>query len=144
MGLNDQALIVGIDGTVGNFIVEVTAISCGVTVGNYKEVTVTRGDGGFFRKADEQSDEPFEDILTDGELNVFPNPAVDVINLSSGSRMKILTAEMVDLQGRRILFQKIENSSATLRLNAVSHGIYLLNLIMEDGSIEMRKINVGQ
>ncbi|MEL7006824.1 MAG: T9SS type A sorting domain-containing protein, partial [Bacteroidota bacterium] len=143
-GLNTQGILVGIDGTSGNFIIEVTAVSCGVNVGTFKEVTVSRGGGGFFRKGGEQSDEPLKDILTDGELTVFPNPAVEVINLTSGSPMKILSAEMIDLQGRRVLSQKIEDTNATLELKSVRNGIYLLNLLMEDGSIEMRKISVGQ
>lgn len=72
-----------------------------------------------------------EDLLVNNEIKLFPNPATDVINVSS-SILTVNSLKLVDLNGRVVMERSIQNENAFLNVSDVASGIYLLNVTAGD------------
>jgi len=62
----------------------------------------------------------------DNHISVFPNPAKDVLNITTSSNQKII-AQLFDINGKLQIKQAIE-ASATIDLKTLTKGIYILKL----------------
>ncbi len=69
-------------------------------------------------------------------IKVYPNPFADVLNISDISKVK--SASVTDTAGK--LVKTVANPSATLQLNDLTSGIYLITLELKDGSKQMIKV----
>ncbi|MBP7497273.1 MAG: S8 family serine peptidase [Bacteroidales bacterium] len=83
---------------------------------------------------------PFEDFIkvnsTPSRINIFPNPAKDMLNIDFGkTKIKNCEIGIYDLTGRLKKSQKILNpaSFASIKLEGLSEGIYLLKIVSKDG-----------
>ncbi|MEO9952856.1 T9SS type A sorting domain-containing protein [Nonlabens sp.] len=72
-----------------------------------------------------------EDLLVNNEIKLFPNPATDVINVSS-SILTVNNLKLVDLNGRVVMEKSIQNENSSLNVSDVASGIYLLNVTTGD------------
>lgn len=75
---------------------------------------------------------------TEGEINVYPNPATDVINVANAEGAQI---SVFDMNGRRIA--NVENASANEMINSAnfSKGLYIIRIV--DGqNVTTKKVNV--
>ena len=70
-----------------------------------------------------------EDILTDLEVNIFPNPVTDILTVSTEYR--VLDIKVLTLDGRLILSQ-VDKEVALSQLEA---GMYLVRVVTEQGAI---------
>ncbi|WP_298900054.1 T9SS type A sorting domain-containing protein [uncultured Psychroserpens sp.] len=71
-----------------------------------------------------------DDFSLSNTLNVFPNPAIDIINISNNSSESInASVEMYDLRGRKV-YQNTSNLSNALQINISNFesGMYLINI----------------
>lgn len=76
-------------------------------------------------------------------INVYPNPANDVITLQSSSSMNGVFVEVTSVDGkvvRRVEFNSLANA-VDLNVSDLSNGIYLLN-IHSNNSVTTKKITV--
>jgi carboxypeptidase T len=74
-------------------------------------------------------------------VNVFPNPASDKITISCsqpGAKKYCVT----DLSGRRILEGSLNSVSETVSVSSLDHGVYLLNICVDEKVISAQKIIV--
>jgi hypothetical protein len=62
------------------------------------------------------------------EFQVFPNPAVDVLNIQSSATLKTLA--LFDMQGKIVLQNEISNEALTQQLNIsnLPKGVYFLRV----------------
>lgn len=74
-----------------------------------------------------------EDITVNGEVNVYPIPANDVINVDSNKSINAL--EVINIQGVKVAESLNSNKVA---VDHLSQGIYLLIVHTEDGAIVRR------
>jgi hypothetical protein len=77
--------------------------------------------------------------VTAASFDVYPNPAVDVLTVTSAQAITGL--ELSDLQGRQL--QKLQPAGvlkADVSLTAYPAGVYLLRIIDEAGSVTVHKI----
>ncbi|MFI5221982.1 MAG: T9SS type A sorting domain-containing protein [Bacteroidia bacterium] len=74
------------------------------------------------------------------EISVYPNPANDVIYISSGLQKKY-SAELMDMTGREIIS---DVNCSVLRLPSVSSGIYILKLTDENKNQVVKKMIINQ
>lgn len=77
------------------------------------------------------------------KIMIFPNPALEEINLTfHSSRKEILPIEIIDLQGKIHFIDNVESiigeNAKTLKINQLSTGNYLLKL----GNSKPQKLNV--
>lgn len=69
-------------------------------------------------------------------LQIFPNPASDFVQISS--KEKIKTLALFDLSGKQVMNDS--NPRNKISLERYPKGMYLLKITFEDGNIEIRKI----
>jgi gingipain R len=74
-------------------------------------------------------------------LDVYPNPASDVLNITWDNNSSVDKIEVIDLSGKVISTTKPGSSASSVKMNTefISSGVYLLQLT-SNGSKELRKI----
>lgn len=74
-------------------------------------------------------------------FSIYPNPATDVINVSSAD--KISRIEILNFLGEKITSETINAAKARLSVSQLSGGIYFLNIISSEGNISRHKIQIA-
>jgi hypothetical protein len=70
------------------------------------------------------------------ELVLFPNPANQIVNLSSS---KISDMIVYDLNGR-VVFKKYFNLDKSFQVNDWKNGIYIIHFKMVNGETQIKKL----
>lgn len=70
------------------------------------------------------------------KVKVYPNPFTDGINLSDFKNIK--SVSVIDLSGRHL--KTIENPASFIHLDQLKSGMFILSLLMKDGSKQSLKI----
>ena len=86
-----------------------------------------------------------EEFLLDGEVEVFPNPASDQVNISFVSNEEFdFNIVVADISGRQMIneeyFAKQGVNKYNLNLNGLRQGVYLLSLRGEKGTLNFKLI----
>lgn len=68
----------------------------------------------------------------DVTIQVYPNPAVGIVNISGISKGNII--HLVDISGKVVLEQKVENNIVAISLGTLSANMYFIQVV-EDGKI---------
>ena len=68
-------------------------------------------------------------------LKVFPNPAVDVVNVSSKEEIKAVS--IMDLSGKRV---KAVQTKGEVNVSSLTKGTYILQVLYTNGSVENTKL----
>lgn len=79
-----------------------------------------------------------EEEETQTNINLYPNPAVDLINLSASTNIKVVTIQTLD--GAIIKEVPINKNNGQINLTEFSKGIYIANITMENGTLLWKKI----
>ena len=66
-------------------------------------------------------------------IQVYPNPASEIIKIENIENLKIETISLIDIKGKKII--EFENNRNYLDISRISSGIYLLKLTHENGEI---------
>ena len=74
-------------------------------------------------------------------VNVFPNPASNQITVESDGVMK--TIFLFRLTGKSVLEVYPDATTQSINLSGVESGVYLMNILMENGSVLPKKIIVS-
>ena len=72
-----------------------------------------------------------DDIKLDNDIRIYPNPADDVLNIlvPIALKNKSLTADLYDVNGRRVFSKVINNGERnTLNLNQLQQGLYIIKV----------------
>ena len=65
-------------------------------------------------------------------LSIYPNPTQNIVNIQSEGAMQ--SVEVTDMNGKRLMLVELnEEKSTSINLEALSSGIYLINVISENG-----------
>ena len=67
-------------------------------------------------------------------LNVYPNPARNVINFSNDVSAVISTIEMTDLNGRVVKSEKFNATNGQVSISDLSTGVYMMKIKTDQGS----------
>ncbi len=86
-----------------------------------------------------------EETIQNVAIQIYPNPSVGIFNVDLfGLNNEPLDMQIVDLTGRLILWQKLENISGTsvqkLDISENENGIYILNLILNKRVVQSKRI----
>ncbi|MDY0078217.1 MAG: T9SS type A sorting domain-containing protein [Bacteroidales bacterium] len=74
------------------------------------------------------------------EIQVYPNPAKDFIQLKNTANKQINTVKIFNMQAGLVLDQQIDNVSAAIDISALAPGIYFLEIQFKNGSHAKQKI----
>lgn len=72
------------------------------------------------------------DDFTASQFNIYPNPAVDFINVNNLSELVVKEISVIDVQGR--ILQTIGNTSQ-INVSALSEGMYFLDIQTDAGKV---------
>lgn len=97
-----------------------------VSVWRYSTAT----DGAFQISAYDASLSTSESVKTKNDIKAYPNPFVDVLNISDVSNVKSIS--VVDISGK--LVKSFDKAESVLHLGGLNSGMYLVILNMKDGS----------
>jgi hypothetical protein len=78
-----------------------------------------------------------EEIALEDQLNIYPNPVTDVLNVQWNNTTESATLSIRDLSGRLVLSERVANGNAVLDLSTLSSGNYILEL--QTGQSTLRK-----
>ncbi len=75
-----------------------------------------------------------EEIKANYGLRIYPNPVKDVLNINANDFSGEVSMEIIDINGRKVYAQKINNLNGlnSINLSSFSAGVYVLNLQGED------------
>jgi len=76
--------------------------------------------------------------ISEIQLKVYPNPAIGLLNFKGNYTIKHV--EITDLSGKIVL--SVSNPFASITLNGISSGMYLVHLYTTDGNVT-RKISIN-
>jgi hypothetical protein len=78
------------------------------------------------------------DMSNSNHINIFPNPAVETVNITSGLNMLEIT--MLNHIGQKIMYRKVRDNAIQLNVSKYPMGIYFLRIGTNDGSIITKRI----
>ncbi len=81
-----------------------------------------------------------EEIALENQLNIYPNPVTDVLNVQWKNTNESATLSIRDLSGRLVLTERVANGNAVLELSKLSSGNYILELQTEEGSLRKQVV----
>ncbi len=98
----------------------------------------------YFKKGDEEWGTPQivvgleENIRDEIEVWVYPNPARDVVNITSLEELKVLEVRIYDQLGRQVLLTKSEIN--VIDISGLNTGMHYLQIKMEEGIVSKKLI----
>ena len=81
-----------------------------------------------------------EEHVLDIEIDVYPNPAVDYLNVSIPTLQEDMQFALFDMQGKLIEQQKINSEAFTIGFSSMSTGNYLLVFSNKDQRIKTLQV----
>jgi len=84
------------------------------------------------------ADESVIPLSYDNAVQVYPNPAVGSITISTSTLLKVNSYSISDMEGRIVSSGRLENTNTTVDISILSPGMYLLQL--DDGRGKAFKI----
>ena len=73
-------------------------------------------------------------------VNVYPNPAQELINIELGDLIGTKIIELYDVTGRIILTEQVNNNAVQLNISEVNNGIYFIKVINEEKTISIKRV----
>lgn len=81
-------------------------------------------------------------IFEQGGIRVYPNPAVDVLNIES-ENLPITSVSLIDMRGRTVLKERVKGLKISVSTSGLSGGIYVLN-IQSDKIVNTIKVHIAE
>jgi len=84
-----------------------------------------------------------DDVTANVEVNVFPNPASDVLNINSDMNLDGHKVVVTDLNGRLVRIRPLTNGANQIELSEVASGTYIYRIADKNGRfIKQDRFNV--
>ena len=75
------------------------------------------------------------------EINVFPNPATNFLQIEAIGTSNDLQIEVYDVSGRLVIQNNIDNTNARVNISSLNSGLYLINVVdNQTGQNTVRRI----
>lgn len=91
-------------------------------------ITIAEGDG-------------IEDITSEDNVNLYPNPANNVINVNAASNIN--TIEVFNMMGQRVSVIDANDTNVQINTTALSNGMYMMRITTENG-VSNQKFTVAR
>lgn len=96
------------------------------------------------------AESPCDTLTTSNEIKpnkslirVYPNPAKDVLNIEILNNLKPNSIALFTVSDTEVLSLIPTRSLTQLNINYLPQGVYLLRIVQADGTVQMRKVVVG-
>lgn len=105
----------------------------GVAFNNAGDLYIVDRGNNRIRKIAGLDNEAKEDIALEANINVYPNPSTDKINIELKNNVMLNSAILFDINGNKANVQMTNN---TLNVSKLPRGIYVLKLVTSEGAME--------
>lgn len=76
------------------------------------------------------------DTNLDSKFSVFPNPTKNILNISNSMDASIENIELIDINGRSIINNKVANTTETqINISDIAQGVYMLRIVSDRGTL---------
>lgn len=79
------------------------------------------------------------DEQTQLQINLFPNPANEQLQISLPDLQNTLLLQVYNLQGQQLMEQQLNSTTSTLSTSALKNGLYLLKISDNNGNIQFHR-----
>ncbi len=100
--------------------------------GNPVEITLPEEPAGVFFQNGLNSTRTVE-LIEDSKIQVYPNPANDILQLKISDELHPESVEVFDILGNRVLFSEMNENQIGINVNRLAHGVYVLKVKTEEG-----------
>lgn len=76
-------------------------------------------------------------LIAQEKVNIYPNPAINTINIEGIDNLSNMTGEIIDLNGRRVAYSNLESNQVDV--SHLNNGLYFLLLRDENHVVVARK-----
>lgn len=80
-----------------------------------------------------------EESLNDLSVKVYPNPAMDVLNITSSTK-QFTSVDIVDLNGRLVKSIEVESNMVSANIEDLKSGLYIVNISNQETTISRKFI----
>ncbi|MDD3079148.1 MAG: thiol protease/hemagglutinin PrtT [Paludibacter sp.] len=70
--------------------------------------------------------------VTDNKLNIYPNPASDILNINTQQNMSKI--KITDLSGRTLVYKNVSGTTTQVSVSTLNKGVYILNVETQNGN----------
>ncbi len=77
------------------------------------------------------------------EISVYPNPASEIININGLSGSDNIVVNIIDLQGRTVLSNRVNGSNNSIDINNLSPGHYLIQITQDEEESIIKKLTIN-
>ena len=78
------------------------------------------------------------------QVNIFPNPANEFLNISLGLLSGIKTAELYDVSGRLVMAKDTEGTSLQLDLTSIEKGSYFVKVMNDKAVVAVKMVIISK
>jgi aminopeptidase N len=86
----------------------------------------------------------YESFLDVPEIDIFPNPFFDVINIEFKNVTALKTIFITDIQGKLVYHEDFKTSSLQLNLSNLNQGMYILGITMSGKTFSKRIVKLPE
>jgi hypothetical protein len=83
-----------------------------------------------------------EEIALENQLNIYPNPVTDVLNVQWNNTNETANLSIRDLSGRLVHSERVANGNAALNLSGLASGNYILELQKGDRTLRKQMVKL--
>ena len=95
-----------------------------------------------FRVTTKSATLSIKDFSSTNEINIFPNPTSDILNIENINNIDIVSVNLIDLLGKTIFTKKNENLKS-IDVSEFPSGLYILELTSKNGDTSTKKIVIN-
>ncbi len=83
-----------------------------------------------------------EEIALENQLNIYPNPVTDLLNVQWNNTNETANLSIRDLSGRLVHSERVANGNAALNLSGLASGNYILELQKGDRTLRKQMVKL--
>jgi hypothetical protein len=83
-----------------------------------------------------------EETTLENQLNIYPNPVADVLNVQWNNTNETANLSIRDLSGRVVLVERAANGNVALDLSGLASGNYILEVQTEERTLRQQVVKL--
>ncbi|RYD59481.1 MAG: T9SS type A sorting domain-containing protein [Sphingobacteriales bacterium] len=127
-------------------LMSTTAVTSIAQYDNYRLMVLEAGATGALKMVQMSSENPppftsIGDVAT-AKLDMYPNPASQTVTINIPENSNSATLNIVAINGKVVMQRELNTRNTTLDISTLAKGMYVVNMILADGSMSSGKLTI--